>query len=206
MRLRVISLRLLDSLGILLPAYRLWENARSVGGETDVVKPDGLPLPPPRLRTGVSGAPDVWMYVEGGELAEKTVRGALDRSGVDISSLRAILDFGCGCGRVLRRWRELDARVCGTDVNAAAVDWCRTHLPFAEVGVNGLEPPLSYGEASFDLVYAISVFTHLPVKTQLAWRDELRRVLRPGGLLMLSVRGDVHIGRLTREERRIYDL
>ncbi|MBV9288123.1 MAG: class I SAM-dependent methyltransferase [Hyphomicrobiales bacterium] len=204
MRARVISLHLLDSLGLLLPAYRLWEYARSVGGETDALGPDGLPLPPPRLRTSVSGAPDLWMYVEGGELAEKSVREALDRCRVAIGSLRAILDFGCGCGRVLRRWRGLDARICGADVNAAAVNWCRAHLPFAEVGVNGLEPPLAYGEATFDLVYAISVFTHLPVRTQLAWRDELRRVLRPGGLLLLSVAGDAYIDRLTRKERRIY--
>jgi SAM-dependent methyltransferase len=202
--MKATSLRLLDSLGLLLPAFRLWEFARSIGGEMDAVGPDGLPLPPPRLRTYVSGAPDLRAYVEGGKLAEKTVRGAFDRAGVAIGSLQAILDFGCGCGRVLRRWRDLHARVCGTDANSAAVSWCRTHLPFVEVGVNRLEPPLAYGEASFDLVYAFSVLTHLPVKTQLAWRDELRRVLRPGGLLLLSVCGDAYIDRLTRKERRIY--
>ncbi len=204
MRPRVTSLRLLESLGLLLPAYRLYESARSVTGETNAVGPDGLPIPPPRLRTGVSGAPDVWMYVEGGELSEKTVREALDRSNMAIGSLGAILDFGCGCGRLLRRWRDLDARICGTDVNAAAVEWCRAHLPFVEVDVNEPEPPLVYGEASFDLVYAFSIFTHLPVRTQLAWRDELRRVLRPGGLLLLSVCGDKYVDRLTHKERRIY--
>jgi SAM-dependent methyltransferase len=204
MHLRAASLRLLDSVALLVPVYRLYESARSLSAEKDVVGLDGLPLPPARLRTGVSGAPDLWMYVEGGELAEKTVRGALDRSGVAIGSLRAILDFGCGCGRVLRRWRDLDARICGTDVNTAAVNWCQAHLPFVEVGVNRLEPPLEYCDASFDLVYAISVFTHLPVKTQLAWRDELRRVLRPGGLLLLSVAGYAYVDRLTRKERRIY--
>jgi hypothetical protein len=40
--MKTTSLRLLDSLGLLLPAFRLWEFARSIGGEMDAVGPDGL--------------------------------------------------------------------------------------------------------------------------------------------------------------------
>jgi hypothetical protein len=50
----------------------------------------------------------------------------------------------------------------------------------------------------------MSVLTHLPVKTQLAWRDELGRVLRPGGHLLLTVHGGAYFKQLTDEERLVY--
>src|SRR5262249_14848680 len=53
--------------------------------------------------------------------------------------------------------------------------------------------PLRYRDASFDLVYAFSVFTHLPESLQLAWMGELRRVLRPGGYLLISLHGEGHV-------------
>jgi 8-oxo-dGTP diphosphatase len=52
--------------------------------------------------------------------------------------------------------------------------------------VNGPLPPLPYAESSFDLVYGVSVFTHLSEEHQRAWLPELRRILKPGGLLLLS--------------------
>ena len=116
---------------------------------------------------------------------------------------RRFSDFGCGCGCVLRRWRRLDARIYGTDINSRAIKWCRANLPFVEVSVNALAPPLSYGNASFDLVYALSVFTHLPIEMQFAWRDELRRVMRPGGHLLLTLHGEAFTDVLTPEERAV---
>jgi SAM-dependent methyltransferase len=127
------------------------------------------------------------------------------RAGAPLGDRQAILDFGCGCGCVLRRWARLDARVYGTDINSRAIKWCRANLPFVETAANGLEPPLGYGDASFDLVYALSVFTHLPVDTQLAWGNELRRVVRPGGHLLLTLHGEAFTDRLTSEERRVWD-
>lgn len=197
-------LRLLGRLGLLLPAYRVWERVRSVGAVTVAMGTDGLPFPPPELMIRTAGTVDAAWFLEGGRLAEESIRAALGRAGAPFSSLGAILDFGCGCGRVLRRWRNLEARVCGTDLSDPAIEWCRSHLPFIEVGVNALKPPLTYGEASFDLVYALSVLTHLPVEAQLAWRDELRRVLRPGGHLLLTLHGEAYVERLTGEERRVY--
>ena len=103
-----------------------------------------------------------------------------------------MLDFGCGCGRVTRNWAGLSGvQVAGTDLSRPAVDWCRRHLPFARFEENGLEPPLVFDDESFDLVYALSVFTHLTADLQLAWRDELRRVLRPGGFLLVTTHGRV---------------
>jgi SAM-dependent methyltransferase len=202
--LKTALLRLLGRLGLLVPAFRVWEHWRMLGAKTVAAGPDGLPLPPPELMVRVAGTGDAAWFVESGRLAEESIRAALGRAGAPIGSLDAILDFGCGCGRVLRRWHGLDARVCGSDLSGPAVEWCRTHLPFVEVGVNGIEPPLTYCDASFDVVYALSVLTHLPVETQLAWRDELGRVLRPGGHLLLTLAGDAYGEKLSGKERRVY--
>jgi 2-polyprenyl-3-methyl-5-hydroxy-6-metoxy-1,4-benzoquinol methylase len=202
---KAVFLRALGRCGLLLPAFRGWERMRSFGAGKIAVGPDGLPLPPPTLMMRVAGTVDAAWFLESGRLAEESIRAALERAGAPLGSLKSILDFGCGCGRVLRRWHDLGARVYGSDLSGPAIEWCRAHLPLVEVGVNALKPPLPYREGSFDLVYALSVLTHLPVEMQLAWRDELGRVLRPGGHLLVTVHGDAYIPRLRREERRLYD-
>jgi SAM-dependent methyltransferase len=175
-----------------------------IGARTVAMGPDGLPLPPPKFIIGVAGTTDVAWFIESGRLSEEMIRAALRRAGEPLDSFKAILDFGCGCGRVLRCWRDLQARICGSDLNASAVEWCRAHLPFVEATINTLAPPLEYRAASFDLVYAISVLTHLPVQDQFAWRDELGRVLRPGGYLLLTLQGDACAAGLRGNERHAY--
>jgi SAM-dependent methyltransferase len=54
-----------------------------------------------------------------------------------------------------------------------------------------LEPPLEFAEdRAFDLVYAYSVFTHIPLELQPAWLDEMRRILRPDGFFLCTVLGE----------------
>ena len=197
--------RLLSRFGLLLPLINSWEFMSTLSAERGTSSPDGSPLPPPDLRMRVVGTAEVAWFLERGRLAEECIRAALARAGAPLGGGQAILDFGCGCGCVLRRWRRLDARVYGTDINSRAIKWCRANLPFVEVGVNALAPPLRYADASCDFVYALSVFTHLPVETQLAWRDELRRVVRPGGHLLLTLHGEAFTDGLTPEERAVYE-
>jgi SAM-dependent methyltransferase len=201
-------LRLLDRAGMLKPAYRAYERVQAfrVRGQTPDVAADDLPLPPAELIVRVAGTADVDWFLEGGRLAGETIRGAAARAGRPIEELGALLDFGCGCGRVTRRWRSLNGvAVHGSDASDDAIAWCKRYLAFGEFRVNRLEPPLGYADASFDLVYALSVLTHLPEELGLAWRDELRRVLRPGGLLVLSIHGPAYRERLSDEERERFD-
>jgi SAM-dependent methyltransferase len=124
-----------------------------------------------------------------------------------VEDLNAILDFGCGCGRMLRHWVELPrTRVFGCDIDPRMVRWCDENLPFAEVGLNELEPPLRYANSTFDLVYAFSVFTHLDVELQHAWMQESLRVLRPNGLLLISTLGEHYLSlrRLTDSEEQAF--
>jgi SAM-dependent methyltransferase len=163
---------------------------------------DGLPLPPARLIVRVAGTGDADWFLESGRRAAASIREALGRQNVAVEDLDALLDFGCGCGRVIRNWAELhDVDRVGVDLNPAAVRWCRANLPFATFEENGLPPPLPFEDDRFELVYALSVFTHLPEELQLEWMTELRRVLRPGGWLLVSTHGDAYLERLDADER-----
>ena len=138
----------------------------------------------------MAGTGDLDWFLEGGRLAEESLRESLACAGTRLEDMGCILDFGCGCGRVTRRLAGLPGEVRGSDVDGPAVDWCRENLTFATFTENELEPPLPFPAEDVDFVYAFSVLTHLPVPVQHAWVDELARVLRPGGLLLVSTHGD----------------
>ncbi len=91
----------------------------------------------------------------------------------------------------MRHWKGLRGpSLHGTDYNPTLVNWCARNLPFAEFKVNSLEGPLPYESNSFDLVYAYSVFTHLPAHLQSYWLGEMRKVLKPGGFLYVTLHGE----------------
>lgn len=166
----------------------------------------GLPLPPPEMRRLVAGLDEPFAFLRLGALAAESVRETLLEAGAELDELETILDFGCGCGRVIRHMTDLrSARFHGTDYNARLVGWCKANLPFANFAVNSLEASLSYANESFDLVYGLSVFTHLDESLQRRWSAELLRILRPGAFLYLTLNGVGQSELLDDEERRRFD-
>jgi SAM-dependent methyltransferase len=151
---------------------------------------------------------DTEWFLRSGKLGVQTLDEILIRQGKWLADIEQLLDFGCGCGRVLRHLRKYESiRLHGTDCNTAAIRWCDEHLNFAEFSSNSLEPPLRYRRHSFDLIYAFSVFTHLTEPLQKAWLAEFRRVLKPRGFLILTLNGDRYIESdpLSESERAAYN-
>jgi SAM-dependent methyltransferase len=201
------GLRALERISLLAPTYRVYETLRSAGRGTDEERrdADGLAVPPAKLRTVIAGTPDLAWFLESGRQQATIIREALERHGSAVGDIDRLLDFGCGCGRVVRHWSHLDGpAIYGTDYNAQLVGWCKANLAFADFSVNELQPPVEYESGSFDAVYAISVFTHLPENLERAWIAELGRILRPGGLLVLTTHGDSYADRLDPGERKRY--
>lgn len=163
---------------------------------------DGLPIPPARLAYLVAGTYDLTYFMRLGRAGAACIDDTLARNGIALRNLTAILDFGCGCGRVLRHFvGRKGLRVYGTDYNPLPIAWCRANLAPAQFGVNKLAPPLDYPSATFDLIYALSVFTHLDEPLQRAWLDELRRICKPGGHLLITMHGRSYLPGLADEER-----
>jgi SAM-dependent methyltransferase len=192
-------LRLLDRFALVGPAFRLYERVVSLRPGRSAAD-DGRPVPPRRLMVRVAGTADGDWFLRSGRAAYDAIAAH-----VPIAELGSVLDFGCGCGRVTRYWDDFDGDVAGSDLDAGAIEWCRANLGFARFERNGLAPPLAFDRESFDLVYALSVFTHLTEELQLSWRDELLRVLRPGGLLLLTTHGRSYAPRLDPDERARFE-
>jgi len=99
-----------------------------------------------------------------------------------------ILDWGCGCARILRFFPEhLTSRLHGVDIDAVNIDWCVNHFSDIAFTQTQSRPPMPFADGYFNLVYGHSVFTHLGEEDQMAWLAELARVLSPGGYLLVTV-------------------
>ena len=112
-------------------------------------------------------------------------RPEMIRLASDVAGLE-ILDAGCGSGPLMEALRAEDAVVSGFDLSPAMVELARQRLgEDADVRVADLGAPLPYPDDAFDLVVA-SLSLHY-VKDWASALAELRRVLKPGGRLIVSI-------------------
>lgn len=182
---------LMRGAGVLSPAWRLYERLIALTARGEAVDHSGVPLPPAYLRMLVAGTPSAEAFLSSGKMAAERVREAFAEAGTELDSCDAVLDFGCGCGRVARWWSSsTDTEWFGCDFSPRLVAWCAEGLPYLRLSVNPLEPPTTYRDHRFDAIYAVSVFTHWPEPLQHAWMAELTRMLRPGGRLLFTTHGE----------------
>jgi SAM-dependent methyltransferase len=143
-----------------------------------------FPVPPVELRQGYGDR-----YLSTGKDNIQTMRGIIAQAGSSIESLDRILDFACGAGRMIR-WLADEARSCeiwGTDIDSTRIVWCKQYLsPPLHFATTTVNPHLPFEDRYFGLVYAGSIFTHIDDLAD-AWFQELRRILRPGGRLYITI-------------------
>ena len=120
----------------------------------------------------------------------------------------SILDWGCGTGRIIRHLPTLLDKTnsfYGTDYNNKYVKWCSENLERISFKLNDLKPPLDFKPNSLDVIYGISIFTHLSEELHYSWMKELTRVLKPNGMLILTTHGEVHKFKLLPNEQELYN-
>jgi SAM-dependent methyltransferase len=163
-------------------------------------------IPPGKLIYLVAGHKSAKAFLAGGRSASDTIRDVLQQNDLRIDQFGAVLDFGCGVGRIMRHWNSTVGPAWhGTDYNPRLIDWCQKNLRFAEFRVNTLAGPLPYEAEKFDFIYAFSVFTHLKEPLQFHWINELARVLKPGGYIYLTTHGEHYASVLTAAERAQFE-
>lgn len=168
-----------------------------------------LPVPPPKLRYRVGGSLDRDVFLQvGGRCAQDLLRlAAID--GKDLASCGPVLDFACGCGRVIRHFKKhaADARWHGSDIDPEAIQWCRENLQsVADFGTNGFQPPTRFDDDTFEVIYSVSLFTHLNEADHFSWLSELARIVRKDGIVIATVHGPfTHLQLPPAEARKVRD-
>ena len=168
------------------PPTQTRESIRS--GTVDENEPGRrLPIPPDDLCMRVGGPTGEEFNTLGKRLANDLEKAFPPNFSWDDAR---VLDYGCGIGRVLRhfaghadQWREF----WGCDIHDESISWLKANLSPPFRFANNLETPhLPFEDDYFDLIYGISVFTHLTEDQWQGWLKELHRITRPAGVVLLT--------------------
>jgi len=128
-------------------------------------------------------------YLDWGQTVVEKMKTILGAAGFSLGASSKVLDFGCASGIMIRCLREVaeTGEVWGVDISGEHILWCQQHLsPPFKFATNTTFPHLPFEDRYFDLIYAGSVFTHIADLAE-SWLLELKRILRPGGKLYLTV-------------------
>lgn len=121
---------------------------------------------------------------------------------------KRILDWGCGPGRIIRHLPSLVGPGCefyGSDYNEKSIEWCKEHLKDINFHHNSLDSALPFPDKFFDIIYGLSVLTHLSEGMHYFWYNELYRLLNNNGIILLTTQGDNYKGKLTEKELLKYN-
>ena len=102
-----------------------------------------------------------------------------------------MLEFASGHGRFTRHLVKAlgPERVVVSDVVVDAMDFARRTFGVQAIDSSLVPEALAWPEAGYDLVFVLSLFSHLPQRTWSRWLASLYRAVQPGGLLVFSTHG-----------------
>ncbi len=114
----------------------------------------------------------------------------LERLDRPLLKMGSVLEFAAGFGRFTRHLaRAMPGRVTCTDVQPGSVEFLREQF---RVGAfySSIDPTTVAFPARYDLIFVLSMFTHLPVRRWIGWLKCLHHALNPNGLLIFSVHNE----------------
>lgn len=117
-------------------------------------------------------------------------RKMLDWLAEKVRDLGMICDMGCGPGQVARYLYDRGTQACGVDLSAAMVEEARSlnpNVPFRQGDMLALK---DIADNSYGGIAAFYSIIHLPRPALKQALEELKRVLRPEGMLLLTF----HVG------------
>jgi ubiquinone/menaquinone biosynthesis C-methylase UbiE len=211
--LKQSALRSLRRSGLLAAAERAYgvlvRNRAAADNRRFLEEMPGVALPPPALMVDPYGNASFRGYWESGKTTAEAiarVAGKEFAAGGTMPALR-ILDWGCGPARVVRHVGTTlkGSAISACDCNAEAISWANQAIDAVEFPASGFVPPLPYPDSSFELIYGISIFTHLSEELHFRWIRELRRLLSPGGIALLTFQSEAFRPKLLPDEMSRFD-
>lgn len=113
-----------------------------------------------------------------------------------------VLELGCDTGGDTVVLARAGLKVTATDISGEALARCAANVPGATVLHHDLREPMPFADAQFGVVLASLCLHYFDEATTQAIVQEIRRCLRPGGLLLcrLNSTRDIHHGACVTEE------
>lgn len=146
---------------------------------------------PPNHNLRTTSSTTIRHYYESGLTTMLPIIVAAMDQGFDFSKSQDVLDFGCGVGRQLlhlSKWYpKISLSAC--DVDSDVIRFVKEAYPQVSAYVNSFDPPLAYRNESLDMVYSVSIFSHMSLSDRGLWLAELLRIVKPGGLALITFNG-----------------
>ncbi len=119
------------------------------------------------------------------------IAGTLKELGINFTSFYNVLDFGCSSGRVIRAFKPAfpEINFYGVDPNKDAIEWASKNLKGINFTISPVSPPLNFERCFFDFVFAISIWSHYGETNSVKWLDEMWRIIKPNGILLITTHG-----------------
>lgn len=115
-----------------------------------------------------------------------------------------ILDWGCGVARVTRhipKHVDKNSLITGADINDQMIKWNSEKIPEVKFFKINYYPPANFSATQFNLVFALSVFTHIEADFQLKWIEEMYRLISDKGIFLFTTHGKKYNSRLSEPDR-----
>jgi ubiquinone/menaquinone biosynthesis C-methylase UbiE len=117
-----------------------------------------------------------------------------------------ILEWGCGVARIVRHIPNLinkNSIVFGIDINAEMINWNLSNIPNVNFKKNDYSPPTLFDNNEFNIVFALSVFTHIEAEFQTKWLAEIYRIISGNGIFLFTTHGKNYEINLDEKEKNI---
>jgi SAM-dependent methyltransferase len=178
-----------------LAAHNLREEHRLAGNFTDWTGVNAIISPEDDIFRFFAAHPDsrnpLRDYIADGWRTLCELQRVLDHEGENLYRCRSFLEFACGHGRFTRHLAPAlpPGALTVSDVVPGCMDFLRRHWP-VEGFVSTTDPEALRIPGHYEVVFVLSLFTHLPESAWRAWLRTLYGRVAPGGLLVLTTHGE----------------
>ena len=151
-----------------------------------------FPVPRDSSMRKTTASGNIFTYYNSGISSYLPIATMAEKYGLSLREGKLnILDFGCGVGRLLLHFNRVykSNNYFACDIDDTSMNFIAKNYPNVDSHTNNHVPPLKYNDSQFDMIYSLSIFSHINIKEQPLWLKELSRVTKPGGYLFLTVEG-----------------